>query len=70
MSSDYEAGAWIGPIGLEPTNELSLENGLDALFVDFTCSSPCRFFFRTFLVLFLLDMLEVPKTPHPNRFLD
>ena len=29
---------------------MDLGNGLDALFVEFTCSSPCRFVFSTLLI--------------------
>ena len=45
-------------------NLILLENGLDALFVDFTCSYPCRFFFSTLLTLFKYPRGVVPQKPH------
>ena len=48
----------------------NLENSLDALFVDFTCSFLCRFFFRTLLVLFYYPTWVGPQKPHPNSFLE
>ena len=49
---------------------LSLENGLDALFVKITLSSPCSSFSSTLWVLFEYSTGVDPQKSHPNRFLD